>query len=387
MNAGRWRVLQVCSSESWGGMEMHVALLSKLLVDRGHQVWVAAKPGSPLETRCKEWGLHTVPFRGGRYVAPAETVRMRSLLRRLQPNVVHVHYSRDLWQVVPALSGFREVPLVFIKHIGTQKPKRDPAHRYLYSRVDFAIAISQVIAKNLLATHPLSEDRVAVIYHGVDVADFQRRKVARDRVRREFGFAPETFVVGTMGRLEPHKGHLEFIAAAEKVAERVPQAAFLVVGGPTRGEEEKAEVIYQRWRQSPIRDRIQFAGFREDVPEVLSAMDLFVFPSHAEAFGLVLIEAMAAGLPIVTSNCDGVLDAVEDGVNAFMLDPTDVDGIAEKIVLLAQDLQLRRKFSAASLELARKRFDLNRMADEIEQLYSRLIQKRNSRVSTGGQRG
>ena len=116
-------------------------------------------------------------------------------------------------------------------------------------------------------------------------------------------------------------------------------------------------------------------------------MDLFVFPSHAEAFGLVLIEAMAAGLPIVTSNCDGVLDVVEDGVNAFMLDPTDVDGIAEKIVLLAQDLQLRRRFSTASLELARKRFDLNRMADEIEQLYSRLIQKRNSRVSTGGQRG
>jgi len=382
VKANGLRILQVCSSDSWGGMEMHVAVLSELLQQRGHAVLVATKPGSPLAQRCERAGLSVTRFEGGKYVAPAETARMATLLRRFQPDVVHVHYSRDLWQVVPALSGISRVPLVFVKHIGTQKPKRDLLHRYLYGRVDFAIAISRVIEENLLATHPLGRGKVGVIYHGVDVADFQRRARAREDVRRSLGFSPETLVVGTLGRLEPHKGHLEFIAAAEKVLERVPEAEFLVVGGPTRGEEEKAEVIYDRWRRSPIREKIHFAGFREDVPEVLSAMDIFVFPSHAEAFGLVLIEAMAAGLPIVTSNCDGVLDVVEDGVNGFMLDPTDVDGIAEKIVLLAQDLQLRKRFAGASLALAQKRFDLNRMADEIEHLYRKLIQKRTTGVKS-----
>jgi len=359
-------------------MEMHVAILSRELQRRGHDVWVAAAPGSPLSAALGGAEVHVWSFPGGRYVAPVQTLRLARWLQRVQPDVIHAHYSRDLWQLVPAMKAVADVPLVFTKHIGTQRPKRDPLHRWLYRRVDYAVAISRVIAQNLLATHPLPAAKVGVIYHGVDVAEFERARERREQVRREFGFGPDHLAIGIMGRLEPHKGHLEFIAMAERVAPVLPEARFLIVGGETVGEEEKAERIRARWRSSPVRDRIVLAGFRSDVPAVLAAMDLFVFPSHAEAFGLVLIEAMAAGLPVVTSNCDGVLDVVEEGVTGWMVPPTDVDGLANHVLAVARDLQLRQKISRAAVEVARFKFSRERMVDEIVSLYTELFGARTT---------
>jgi len=354
-------------------MEMHVAVLSRELLRRGHRVWVARSPGSPLARALEAEGIPYWDLPGGRYVAPLQTLSLARKLQQIRPDVVHVHYSRDLWLVVPALTGRGRIPLVFIKHIGTRRPKRDPFHLWLYRRVDFAIAISRVIARNLLNTHPLPPEKVGIIYHGVDVAAFQAARSERERVRRELGFGEGDFVAGIMGRLEPHKGHLEFIAMAEKVAQELPEARFLIVGGETVGEAHKAEVVRERWRSSPVRDRIVMAGFRTDVPEVLSAMDVFVFPSHAEAFGLALIEAMAAGLPVITSNCDGVLDVVEDGVTGWTVPPTDVAQLAEKVLELARNPRLRQQMAQAALERARCSFDLGRMVSEVEGLYLRLL--------------
>lgn len=356
---------------------MHVAHLSRELARRGHQVVLLCSPGSRLAsaTPTKVADL-SVPG----YVALRSVFRAAQLLRAFRPDVVHVHYSRDLWVIVPALWGLPGVPLVFTKHIGTRRPKRDPLHAYLYRRVDQAIAISQVIARNLQETHPLPQRKIRVLYHGVDVDAFQAARAERDQVRRELGLERHHFVAGILGRLEPHKGHLEFIAMAERVAAELPHARFLIVGGETVGEEEKAEVIRRRWRESSARERICLTGFRSDVPRVLSAMDVFVFPSHAEAFGLVLIEAMAAGLPVVTSNCDGVLDVVEDGVTGWTVSPTDVDALAARVLELARDADLRERMAAAALTQARERFDLQRMLGELEGLYRHLTETRRTRL-------
>ncbi|MDZ7269997.1 MAG: glycosyltransferase family 4 protein [candidate division KSB1 bacterium] len=375
---GALRVLQVCSSPSWGGMEMQVATFSALLRRRGHEVSVACARGTPLYRELTRLGFAPHHFRPRGYLDPAAIVRLAQLLRAQHVQVIHCHYSRDLWTVVPAARLAGRVPTVLIKHVGTMRPKRDPAHRWLYGHVAQVWAISRVIRENLIATHPIAPERVAVVHQGVDLARFRVPPQERARVRGQFGFAENALVVGTIGRLEPGKGHLEFLHMAAEVARQVPQSVFLVVGGTTRGEEFRAEPIYRLAAELNLGPRLVFAGFRQDIPSVLAAMDVFAFPSRAEAFGLVVIEAMAAGVPVISTASDGVLDIVVDGESGLLVPPQDVASLTKAVVRLLTDAELRHRLGRAGRQRVKRLFTVERMAAQVEMLSRGLLGPRQA---------
>ena len=363
------RILQVCSSRSWGGMEMHVPVLARKLQQRGHKVIAAAFPQSPIYQASLHHGVPCVPFPITSYFHPVQMKKIAQWLRFHPVDVVHSHYSKDLWTIVPALKMTGKVPLVLIKHIGTQKPKRDIFHRFLYENVDFIIANSQIIQQNILNTHPVRAEQVGVIHLGIDTQRFHPDFAVRQEVRKEFGYTPENLVIGIAGRLQAGKGHLEFLKMAEHLGNRYPHLRFLMIGGATYGEEAEANQIRLKAQNSPIRDRIRLTGFRHDIHRLLNALDIFVFPSHAEAFGLVLLEAMATGLPVVSSNCDGVLDIVTDRIEGFLVPPKEVEQLVVAVEKLIQSPELRRHFGQVGCQKVKEQFDLEQMVDKIEDLY------------------
>jgi glycosyltransferase involved in cell wall biosynthesis len=257
------------------------------------------------------------------------------------------------------------------KHIGTSKAKRDFLHRWLYQRVDYLIAISEVIRQNLIATHPISASQVGVVHHGIDLHDFFQASRARDALREELGFSRDQIVFGIIGRLQIGKGYLEFLEMAHQIGRLRPRARFLMVGEATRGEPEEANLILNKIEHPQLRPIVKWVGFRKDVPRLLAAMDVFVFPSHAEAFGLVLIEAMAAGKPVISSNCDGVLEIVRHGETGFLVAPRDVAALTEAAERLLQDEALRQKMGEAGRRLAAEAFSVERTLENIEALYQR----------------
>lgn len=360
---------------------MHVGFLSTLLHRHGHQVWVACAPQTPLHEDVVGKGFVPQPFRPRGYVDPAAIACLAGWLRRHGVDIIHCHFSRDLWTVVPAARLARRVPVVLIKHVGTMHAKRDPAHRWLYRNLAQAWAISRVIRDNLIATHPLSPEKVEVVHHGLDLSRFQVPHQTRSRIRRELGFAHDALVVGTVGRLEPGKGHLEFLRMVGQVARQVPQSAFLVVGGATRGEEFRAEPIFRLAQELNLGPRLVFAGFREDIPAVLSAMDVFAFPSRAEAFGLVVIEAMAAGLPVVSTASDGVLDIVVDGESGLLVPPQDVAALETAVLRLLRHPRLRRAFGAAARRRVEELFTAERMVQRVVELSWRIVWQARGRAA------
>jgi glycosyltransferase involved in cell wall biosynthesis len=267
--------------------------------------------------------------------------------------------------------------VVLIKHVGTMRAKRDPVHRWLYRNVAQVWAISRVIRDNLIATHPLPAAKVEIVYHGLDLAKFRVPGEVRKRVRREFGFADDALVVGIVGRLEPGKGHVEFLRMAGQVARQVPQSAFLVVGSPTRGEEFRAEPIFRLAQELNLGSRLVFAGFRQDIPAVLSAMDVFAFPSRAEAFGLVLIEAMAAGVPVVSTASDGVLDIVVDGESGLLVPPQDVAALERAVLRLLASPELRSRLGMAGRRRVEQLFTAERAVARMVELSRRVMQRRH----------
>lgn len=350
-----------------------MATISAKLRDRGHEVHPVCYTNSPIHQRLLKMDFAPVTLDLWGKFHPFKAFWLSRYINRNDIDIVHTDYSRDLFTLVPALKWSKPTPLVLHKHVGTIRPKNLPVHPYLYRNVDFVIAISRVIEKNLLETHPLRPDQVGIIHHGIDLGRFVPDAERRAAVRAEFGIAGDDLVVGIVGRLQESKGHLQFLEVARRILPDYPHTRFVVVGEATRGEDEEANAILDRFEKAGLGDRLILTGYRDDVPDVLGAMDLFLFPTHSEAFGLVIVEAMAMGVPVVSADCDGVPDIVEHGKTGLLVDPRDVDGLTAAVADLLGDEGKRRTFGRAGLERARERFSEEKMCGEMEQLYRRLI--------------
>ncbi|MBK7672419.1 MAG: glycosyltransferase family 4 protein [bacterium] len=376
-------ILTACTSRAWGGMEMSLVQTSVRLRARGHAVVPLCAPGSPIEERLRAEGFapETADLWGK--VHPRHAWRLSRLIGRRKIDLVHCDWSRDLFTLVPALALHRRVPLVLHKHVGVLAGKRLWVHYALYRRVDHVIAISDVIHGNFIAMHPIDPRKVVTIHNGIDPGRFRPDPATRVRLRAELGYADDDLVVGIVGRVTPSKGHREFLEMAARLAGTHPRARFLVVGEATRGEEDEGRAILDGIATAGLAERVKVTGFRPDVPDLLAAMDVFAFPSHNEAFGLALIEAMATGLPTVSADCDGVLDIVEEGITGLMVPPRDGERLAVATARLLEDAGLRARMGAAGRARVLAHFTAERMAKDLERLYADAVARRGGPVSGG----
>ncbi|MBK9474239.1 MAG: glycosyltransferase family 4 protein [bacterium] len=376
-------ILTACTSRAWGGMEMSLVQTSVRLRARGHAVVPLCAPGSPIEERLRAEGFvpETADLWGK--VHPRQAWRLSRLIGRRKIDLVHCDWSRDLFTLVPALALHRRVPLVLHKHVGVLAGKRLWVHYALYRRVDHVIAISDVIHGNFIAMHPIDPRKVVTIHNGIDPGRFRPDPATRARLRAELGYADDDLVVGIVGRVTPSKGHREFLGMAARLAVTHPRARFLVVGEATRGEEDEGRAILDGIATAGLAERVKVTGFRPDVPDLLAAMDVFAFPSHNEAFGLALIEAMATGLPTVSADCDGVLDIVEEGNTGLMVPPRDGERLALATARLLDDDGLRARMGAAGRARVLAHFTAERMAQDLERLYADAVARRGGPVSGG----
>lgn len=347
------KVLHVCSSRSWGGMEISVVRLAELQQQAGHQIMLASHPGSPIASRAEGKAVPVVSLKESGPWDLAGFAKLASVINRFRPDIVHVHYSRDLHRAVPAnlMAGRR--PLVFTKQLGSDVTKRGPWHRFLYSNVSRATAISSFIRDNLMETTILKKDEIDLVYLGTDTDKFAPGASERVEVRKELGLASEEIVIGMLGRLSPGKGFEDFMEAVSGL--EAPGLRFLMIGGASRGEEGYAERL-RAVAERKLGERLVFLGFKPDRERYLRAMDIFAFPSHAESFGLALCEAMATGLPCVAYAKDGVLDIVEDGVNGLRARVMDPGDLREKLDRLVSDKALMKKLGAAARMTVEARF-------------------------------
>jgi glycosyltransferase involved in cell wall biosynthesis len=369
-------ILQTCFSASWGGLEMQALELSEGLRDRGHRIVLATQPGSRLAREAAGRGLSVVRLNVTGYAHPVLAWRLHNTLRAYDIDIVHCQHSRDLATVVPALHMTRKnLPLVLSKRVGSYILKKDAFHRFTHRRIGVVLAISDVIHRNVIATTPVPPERVLTLHDAVDTERFSPAHADRFAVRREAGIPDDAVVVGFVGRFSPGKGVEELLHAAQRVTQRHPEVRFLIVGEASHGEESYGHAIHDLAGQLGLRDAAVFMGYRNDVPAVMASFDILAFPSHAESFGVVLIEAMAMGKPVVSTNCDGVLDIVVDGMTGIYVPPKDAGALADGLERLVTDPSLRRQMGDAGRARVLQLFDRNVQLDLLEEVYYRLLKQ------------
>lgn len=363
---------------------MQTLELSSGLHALGHHVMLAAPPGSRIATEAARLQLAFVPLDVTGYLHPVLAWRLRNFLRSSATDIVHCQHSRDLATVVPALqmSG-RKIPLVLSKRMGSYIAKKDIFHRYTHNRIGKVLAISEVIRRNVIDTTPVPPGRVLTLHDAVDTSLFSVENVDRWHVRRECGLPDDAIVVGFVGRFSPGKGIEDLLHAAGILRDRYPSVRYLIAGESSHGEEAYGSSIHDLAQHLDLMDIVRFTGHRSDVPAVMASFDVLAFPSHAEAFGVVLIEAMAMQKPVVSTNCDGVLDIVVDGVTGISVPPKDPQAFARGLEQLIRDPGLRQRMGSAGRTRVLEHFDRNVQLGKLEGIYRDLIREVEDKVGRG----
>jgi glycosyltransferase involved in cell wall biosynthesis len=361
-------------------MEMIAVRMAEELQRRRYRVTFAAGKYSMAEKTLSNIGLPFILRSGNGYFDCKSIFQFHDWLKKEKVDLIHAHYSKDLWFLVPALSfSLSQIPLILTKHIGTMKHKTDFLHRRLYRRVDAVIGISELITNNVKKTHPIDAEKVVCIPNGVDSRIFNAKKGDRLRIRKNLGIAESDIVIGIAGRLCWWKGYREFLDMAYALLRNQSDVWFLAVGGSTKGEEAEAEAIHDYARSLGCGSRVLFTGFQEKVASYLSAMDLFVYPAYAESFGLVLVEAMAMGLPVISTNCDGIPEIVVHEVTGLLVPARDSQAILKAVRHLIGRPDLMRLYGREGNKRVKEHFDFENMVSQTEMLYSDLIARRKKR--------
>lgn len=363
------RLLCVEHKTVWGGGQ--VALTSLLREWQRTRVPIEATivcpPGAALESRARAAGIQTVVFPLGQIEKNQDvgwnlaqrilpTVRLLATLRRSRTQIVLANGAFSFLASVFAAKLAR-VPIVWWEH-NTTLPNNALVRRMMRWATRIVV-VSDAIRQQFLALAPEAENKISVIYNGVDAERFKPNRVGTSAYRNLLGVQQKTLLVGTVSRLAPEKGVEFFVAAANQLAREFPGVGFLIAGdGP-----ERAALQAQAMQAAPgANSPIQFLGMREDIPELLNALDVFVMPSRAEAFGIAVVEAMACALPVVASQVGGLQEIVVEDETGLLVLPGDAPALGSAIAALLRDENKRAAFGERGRARVLKHFTLAHQA-------------------------
>ena len=291
-------------------------------------------------------------------------------------DILHLHgYGATTFGRMAA--ALRRLPVVLHEHANlTDTPWfQKVADRMLERYTDVALAVSESTAEFVVGPRQVKPERVKVVYLGAPLDEFSRPQSEEERAatRRNWDVDSRSFVIGSVTRLHDSKGNEYLVDAARLVLESHPEARFIVFGeGPLR------EPLEARAASLGIAERFSFKGFVRDVPAVLWAFDLSVFPSLWEGTPLTVFEAMAASRPIVATDADGLAEVLVHDVNALVVPKRDAPALARAIVQMIEDGDLRSRLSAAARRTA-DTYDIAAFVRKMERLYDVLSRESRPR--------
>lgn len=367
------RILHVITTLDVGGAEMHLLQQVTGQCARGHDVRVAWLKGEGRLAPDFEQAGATLAGRCGPF-------RLIRELRRA--DLVHSHLLKAdaLTAICAKLSG-RAGRLVSGKHNDERallNPWVSRVHGVLGNIPRRTIALSDHVARFVEEHGRVRPDRMRRVYYGIDPTPFEAAGAAREEhradIRDEFGFGPLDPVFLCVARFAPQKAHdvlLEaFARAREAVGERAKPRLLLVGDDPFGDGRERAEV----WAaERSLGDDCVFCGIRRDVPRLMAGSDVFVMSSLWEGLGLVFLEAMSMGLPVLGSRVSAIPEVVMEGETGLLVPPGDPAALAEGMERLILDPELRGSLQGAGPAMVRERFSLDRMVEETLAIYEEIL--------------
>jgi glycosyltransferase involved in cell wall biosynthesis len=379
------KIVYLITSLDVGGSERQLVAWVRGLPKERYECHIICLSGfGPLEEQARAAGATLYDLRYPRKRAPgtikgstlpaafAAWLRLVKLLRRLQPDIFHTQIPacNVLGGVAGRVAGVKRMicTKLALGHYRDKSRILARLENIVDPWFDLIHCKSRAIMEDVLRREPVSPQKLRLVYNGIDLSRFENLP-AREEVRRALAISEDRFVVGTVANLIPYKGHEEIVDALALLHERWPRVIALWIGR----DDGIAERLFEKARALGVVDQIMFLGPRSDVPQLLPAMDVLLSASHEEGFSNVILEGMAAALPVVATNVGGNPEAVLDGETGYIVEPRNPESIAAALEKLMQDPHQARQMGEKGAQRVRAEFSYEAMIKGLEGLYEELL--------------
>jgi glycosyltransferase involved in cell wall biosynthesis len=368
------RVLHMNTEPTWRGGEQQSLYLMDGLAKREVFSILAAQPGGPMAERARANG-HTVIEQRMRGEADALAILALSrLMRREKISVVHCHtsHAHTLGAVAATLIRRSRRPKVVVsRRVDFSIFRRSffglNHIKYLHG-VDRYVTVSHAI-RDVLIKDGIPGERITTVHSGIDLARITEAPDRTNELREELQVPADDVLVGNVAHLADHKGQRYLLDAVPRILTGAPNTTFAIVGKGELREDLEAQA-----RELGIADRVRFTGFRTDVPSLLKAFDLFVMPSHMEGLGTSVLDAMAAGTPVVGTEAGGMPEAIEHQKSGLVVPIKDPAALAQAVLHMLKNPQQAGHMAANALERVKERFSTDSMVEGTLAVYRDLLE-------------
>ncbi|TWT51911.1 glycosyltransferase [Allorhodopirellula solitaria] len=366
-NVSRPVICQLLHSLSVGGAEILASQYAERSREMARTVFVCLEELGDLGERLRGAGAEIEVFRRQPGFDYRLTRDLASFFRDQMVDVVHAQQYTPFFYAALSRLPRGGPPILFTEHGRTypdyRRPKRVLANKFLLRRSDRVAAVGEQVKRALVANEGIESKRIEVIYNGIDVAAFRRDTGKRSEVRRELGLQESDLAVMQVARLNQLKDHLTAVRAWHRLSSCPSIRLFLV------GEGEERAAIEKMIGELKLQRTVTLLGTRTDVPRLLNGADVFLMTSVSEGIPLTLIEAMANGLPCVSTSVGGISEVIVDGQTGLLSAAGDDLAISVNVQCLASSAEQRQRLGAAGRERAERLFSDRVMHDAYHRLY------------------
>jgi L-malate glycosyltransferase len=363
------KVLHFLDTLGRGGAEMQALDVCRNAARFGIEVTAVSAGGGALEEDFRRSGVEFIRLQRKFPVDIYLASQLRNIIRERQIEIVHGYQPVDGIHLYLASRGLKNVGKVLSFQGFINDRKNRAAARFLVSRMDANIVVSQGLKAWLSEKDKIDTTRnFSVIYNG---ADPERLRPTGRSIRRELGLASETPLIGMIGNFyrDPRKDQLTICKSLPAVFERFPEANCIFAGGIEPGAENKMADCLNFCIENKIVDRVHFLGARSDVPDILAELDVFIFSSLHEGLPIAVSEAMLAGVPMIVSDIEPLLEATANGEYAEVFPVQNAAALGERVIELLQDPELSKNLAARAREYALANFSIDAHLRKLKTLY------------------
>jgi len=367
------RILQISSAKNFGGGEKHFVDLCKGLKNCGHEIFVAIRPTNEWQNRLDflaPENILRVSLRNSFGVLSAQ--KIAEFVDEKKIEIIHAHAARDYIPASLACRIAKAANFVLTRHV--LFPLKS-FNRFALGNLSKAIAVSEAVKTNLQKTFPV--EKIALIPNGINVEGWSNAngEQLRRAFRSEHDISPDAFLIGIVGELKLLKGQRDFVLAAQMVAQKFPEAHFIIVGKDNSPKKDFRRELKRLVKVFDLENRFLWLNWVEETAPLLSALDIFVSASHSESFGLAILEAMAAGRAIVTTETEGAKELLNDEARKLVPVKEPIK-LAEAIGELLKDEKMRERLGKNAQNRAKKKFGLEAMIKRTEKIYQDVLTER-----------
>ncbi len=375
----RLTILHTESSTGWAGQEMRIILEAREMKKLGHRIIIAVQPGSGIIPAIDREVFEKKILNMRKKDFIISIVYLMKTIAKYKVDIVNTHSSWDSWIASIAARASRCRPIILrTRHLST------PVSKGILSRIVYQylphliITTGNSIREALINSNRFPENKIISIPTGVDLDVFYPRPI-NNTLRTKLGISREDKAIGTIAALRSWKGHDYLLEAAKILIEKRKGIKFVIAGDGPRYSH-----LMEKAASLGIKDWVLFLGYRDDINDVLSTLDMVVLPSYAnEGIPQSILQAMAMEKPVVASSAGSIPEIIYNKETGILVEPKNPTALAEGITFMLDNQDLARTTATNARKLVESKHSLKHMVSRIEEIYSRMFQLKYKEMDHG----